>query len=172
MYMKHYNKSNKRAFTLVETMVATFLLLVILAATFMVLSTGRNTWWSSTTNIELHQELRKTEEWISKELHQGRRATLGITGDNNEIIDFDIPLSVSDAGVITWQGVQYYIEDNQLLREVDGNIKVLANNINSLAFAQDSSNPQKITVSVTASKKDKRGRLTNASIYFDIKLRN
>ncbi|UCH12242.1 MAG: hypothetical protein JSW18_05360, partial [Candidatus Omnitrophota bacterium] len=127
-------------------MVATVVLLIILAAIFMVLSTGRNTWWASTTRIELNQELRKAEEWISKELRQGRSDVdaVSITGDYNEKISFQIPSSVSDAGVITWQGIEYYLSGNQVIRK-DSTTKVLANNINSLTFTRDL---PKITVSI------------------------
>jgi type II secretory pathway pseudopilin PulG len=186
MRNKRYCKTGKNAsipplraragFTVVETMVAIFIFLVVLAAAFLVLSTGRNTWWTSTTYIEVNQEIRKAKEWISKELQQGRRVSVAI-GANNNSIQFDIPIVDIGTGAITWQSVGYSIgglNNSQLMRTSDTAVKILSNNIdpNLTTFTQDLDNPSRITVAITANKQDKRQRAISARLDFDVNLRN
>lgn len=163
------------AFTLIEIMVSVSILLVVLAAIFMVLSTGRNTWWSSTVSAEVHQEVRKAEEWISKELRQGIRTSINIPVSEDSIA-FRVPSNVSNGGVITpSQVITYYLgglNNSQLLRSVGGNINVLANNIQPPVFHQDLDDPQIIEVTITANKNDYRGRSISATLDFKVKLRN
>lgn len=160
-------------FTLVETMVVVFIFLVIISAVFTVLGAGRNTWLSGTTYIEVGQELRKAKEWIMKELEQGRYFTVAIT--NGNIIDFQIPLNIAENGSITWQAIRYSIGglgNRQLLRTVGAEVRVLANNIDSVTFVIDGGNPRLINVAITASKQNVRGETINSDLGLDIKFRN
>lgn len=162
---------NNRGFTLLEMMVVIAIFSIIMAAVFLVLATGRNTWLSGTAYIQVQQEVRKSKEWIVKELSQGRHSTVAITAGGSTV-DFQIPLNVNEGGGITWQQIRYTLgglNNRQLLRNEGANIKVLANDITAVNFAQ---NLQLINVSITANKQDIRGRVFNSVLTFDIKFRN
>lgn len=169
-------------FTLLEVMVTLLIFSIIAAAMFLVLSSGRNTWFSATTYVEVQQELRKAKEWVTKELCQAKNSTLVMPDStlignmiHSDEVNFEIPLSVADGGDVTWQQIKYYLTgtgNKQLLQDVGGNIKVIANDIDLIDFAREQDKPQLIYITITASKQDIKGRTISSALNLKIKFRN
>jgi len=165
-------------FTLIELMVVALISLIILAVIFGVLSAGRQSWRTGSTQVELQQETRKAMDWMVKELRESGPAQANITGGGS-IITFQVPVDwepdgdvVDNNGNIEWgaednlgRSIQYLLgglNNRQLLRKVlngfpvgaqVGVDRILANNIRS-----DSPPPNALNFG------DPRGDLTVISI--------
>lgn len=166
---------NKKAFTIVETMVAIFIFLIICSGMFLVLGIGRNTWFDTDAYIDIRQELRQSKEQMEKELTECRAGSAVIT--NNTTLDFQIPTAVSEAGDITWQQIRYFIgglNNAQLTRLAGGNVKVIANNIdiNNSSFAFDPNNGRILLVTLVAARQSMQRRTINLTMTFSVMMRN
>ena len=169
---------NNKGFTLTETMVSIAIFLIIVMAVFMVFTSGKNTWFSGSAYTQAEQDLRKAKEWMAKEVLEARASTIEI-GESNDEITFDIPVSVSESGSITWQNIRYYLNADtgqlrrQLVDDEDADEKVLANNVESVAFGQpDLTDSTIIRVTINTLRQDLKGRPMRSSVFFDLDCRN
>lgn len=175
-------KNSRKAFTLLEVMVTVLIFSIIAAALFMVLTSGKNSWLSGKVYTEVQQEIRKSREWVTKELSQARNSTLQMPGSyitgnviHSSSIIFQVPLNISDGGGVSWQAVTYYLgglNNKQLLRDINGDIKVIANDIVSVDFAREQDKPLLIYVTITAAKQEPKGQSANAVLKLKLKFRN
>ncbi|MBU3933383.1 MAG: prepilin-type N-terminal cleavage/methylation domain-containing protein [Candidatus Omnitrophica bacterium] len=150
-----------RGFTLVELMVVIFIFSIIMAATFGVLSTGRQSWHTGSTQVELQQETRRAMDRMVRELRESGSTHISIPVGggsitfqvpiDEDIIDTTVDDDVLDVnGNIEWgaggnlgRSIQYLLgglNNRQLLRRVlngypigvqVGADVILANNIRS-----------------------------------------
>jgi len=150
-----------KGFTLIELMVVIFIFSVIMAATFGVLSIGRQSWHTGSTQVELQQETRRAMDRMVRELRESGSTHISIPVGGSSItfqvpidedtIDTTVDDDVLDVnGNIEWgaggslgRSIQYLLgglNNRQLLRRVlngyptgvqVGADVILANNIRS-----------------------------------------
>lgn len=87
---------------MVEILVVVFILALVLTGGYMVLASGKATWYQTDVNIQLQENLRKAVEKLSMELRQTQTAQLQILdsagANNTDVIRFSIPI-LCQAGV-------------------------------------------------------------------------
>ncbi|MBU3912429.1 MAG: prepilin-type N-terminal cleavage/methylation domain-containing protein [Candidatus Omnitrophica bacterium] len=166
-------------FTLVEMMVTVFIFLLLIGALFTVLATGSTSWQIGDVRIELQQELRKGMDWIGGELRQGGTFTIeDVPADGSwyDKITFRKPQDVIDGNVV-WENeeIQYLLggsNDRQLLRKVDDEERILANNIISFQVRRQPTSPEIVEITLQADKRTVKGHIIELDLNFQIKLRN
>ena len=164
-----YNKG----LTLIEIMITIAVSLIIFSGLFAALISGRNSWFSGDTYIELQQELRRAKESLVKDIAQASYSTFNIVSNNT--LYCDIPSSIEDGGNITWEQIAYVltgVNNSQLVRTDSAIQKVLANNISSITYAQDVNNRRLVYVTILVSKQNLTRQTFNHSLSFHVKLRN
>jgi type II secretory pathway pseudopilin PulG len=150
-----------KGFTLFEIVIVIILFLIISLALFGILSAGRESWYTASAQIELQQEARRAMDAVVKQLRETGSTHVSITGGDNNIITFQIPVDVNgdgdildSNGNIEWgaggqqgQAIQYYLGGTDTLQLLSrlldgypsgsqiGGVTVLANNI----YSSDSS---------------------------------
>lgn len=140
-------------FTLVELIVVIFIFSIIMAAIFAVLSMGRQSWHTGSTQVDLQQETRRGMDRMVKELRQSGQTKLftiigGVTAPfpaNNtpyNTIIFQKAQgwdSVND--VINWGNqITYSLAGNQAQRASAGSTTILANKVATLEFKRSPDN--------------------------------
>ena len=156
---------NKRnSFTLVESLVAAFILIVIITALFLVLNIGDLSNTVSGAKLELQQEVRRAMDWMVKDLRQtDRMRLLCIDSNGNPNQQFN---SLADKEVFTdpvfpistgYDGTSIIWSSNQIGYSFDAvNKKIIRsnttqtwefNNIFNLEFRKISLNLLHITIS-------------------------
>jgi prepilin-type N-terminal cleavage/methylation domain-containing protein len=141
--MKKYNRT--AGFTLVEVLVACLIFSVIIGATFALLRIGDISWHFDMGLLDINQHLRHGMDVMMRELRQADDGSVVIDVGGDEI---EFAIDGAD--------VSYYLQDSNLVREnPSGTIRVVAQNISSLQFAQTGSVVQiDLTGSKTVSRKD------------------
>lgn len=169
----------KRGITLIEMVVIFSIFLILIGALLTVLATSRTSWQVGSARIDLQQELRKSMDWIAKELRQGGSSTISdvpADGAWYSNITFRTPEDVID-GHIIWASddIQYVLGDSdgrQLLRKEGSEERVLANDIFSFQIRRNPSTPAIVEVALEAQKRTLRGVQVTRGAQFKIKLRN
>lgn len=116
-----------RAFTIVEILVSSVVLLIIVSGIFMVFNAADKAFYLDSGVLELQQNARQAMYTMIKELHQAQTASKSISSGGAKII-FNTPLL---------SGIQYYRDTakNQVIREYPtGTLQVLANYVTGLTF--------------------------------------
>jgi len=123
---KRFKTEQTEAFTLVELMVSVAIFVVILGASYALMSSGKMSWHSGDTKVELQQDLRQAMDDISFELSEsspvrvtvaagGNSLTLQIPVDENAnraredtdgdaVDDFYLENTLDAAGAVIWGG--------------------------------------------------------------------
>ena len=149
-----------RAFTLIEILFATFIVMLIAGAIYVITSIAMVSWDSSRGKLEVVQELRAAMDGMTRESRQGKLSSLSVQ-DNGARLNFAIPDINST--------ISYYVQNNQLIREhPPGTTQVLANNVNYLNFSMNSTELQ---IRIQANKAIK-GAAHVFSLIEGVKLRN
>ncbi len=168
-------------FTLVELMVVIFIFSIIMAATFTVLSMGRQSWHTGSTQVELQQETRRAMDRMVRELRESASSQVNITGGGG-IITFRLPEDadgdddvLDGTGNIEWGNQITYslggANGDQVLRTTSaGSTAILANNINALSFSSISAS--EISIGITARKDAVPGRTMQSTLNSQVTLRN
>jgi len=118
-----------RAFTIIEILIAFFILSLIAGSIFAVTNISILSWDSNRGGLELVQEVRQAMDGMTRETRQSKTSLITRA---DTMLNFSIPDIASP--------ISYYIQDNQLIREYPpgGTKQVLANNINNLNFSINS----------------------------------
>lgn len=172
---------NHGAFTLFETIIAVFLLTIIMACIFTVLATAKNSLKSGESRLNVQQESRRGLREIVRELRQTSASTItGVPADGltYNSITFQIPVSIGATGTTWSSNIQYSLgglNSAQLLRTQSGNQTVLANNISALTFSRGAATPNIVNINITAQKNTFAGFTgiqSNLTLNTEVKIRN
>jgi len=163
----------KNGFTLLELMVVVLLTSVVMAALFMVLSSGQSTWFEADTQVTVQQELRKALRAMKRDLAMsGAGASkINVSADGSSV-QFHISQGATADGVVNWSStpINFSVASGQLLRTEGASTAVLANNVGPLSFTRDSS--RMLNITITVSKTTKANRNISVTHEESIYLRN
>jgi len=166
----------KNGFTLVELMVVVLLTSVIMSGIFMVMSSGRKTWYETDTQVGVQQELRKSLRTMTRELSMSGPTQVSVEDDG--AIDTSISFNVSNGalgtGAVNWSStpISYALFSGQLIRTEGAGTKVVANNVSSLTFLRSGSSPRMLRINTTVTKTTQAGRVVNVTHETGVYLRN
>lgn len=175
-------------FTLVEIIVTAFILVIIIGALIAVLNIGNFSNSISTAKLELQQDVRRTIDWIVKDLRQTQRTKLTVINEagssvlfvdlvNNEIFtdpQFRICQDHDGTNVI-WSsnqiGYTFDALNHKVIRtDSAGSQSWAFNNISNLEFRKIGMDMLSITVS---GEKTVRGNIKPTyTLQTEVKLRN
>ena len=138
----------RRGHTLVEMMIVLLIVVFLVGALFMVLSTGRPTWGMSEARAALQLELRKAMLRIADDLKQTSinqtytddilNTSFPSSGNYSEIY-FKVPASISNStGAITWDSdaIGYALSGTTIMRSDGGTSTEIASNITAMNFVR------------------------------------
>ena len=178
---KILQRLNGKGLTLIEITIVVFLFSIIMAAMFSVLATGRSSWDAGESQIGVQQAARNGLDSMIKELRQAATSTIigvPLDGAAYNSITFQIPASISEAGINWSSNIQYSLgglNGKQLVRTQAGSQTVLANNISALSFSRGAANPDVINISIAAQKSTIPGfsaRQSTTTLNSQVRLRN
>lgn len=162
--------------TLVEVMVSVFILFVVLQGLYLVMSTGRRSWYVADTEISLQQDLRKAMWQISGDLyHSGtNQISIEANGTIYNSVSFNVSEGVTGGGAINWSSIpiSYVLSGNQIIRTEGAQTKVIANNITGFDLSRQVGSLDIVRINITAQRMTVSGQLINASLDSAVLLRN
>ncbi len=92
--MKRLTQNN--GFSLMETVVAVAIFVVMLSGLAVIITSGQNSWFNADTQIDLQESMRKTFAKVSSEVRQSSSTQLqvnkGSGGNGSDTIVFSIPV--------------------------------------------------------------------------------
>lgn len=156
-----------KGFSLVELLVSLVILSIVLGFIFSILHSGKTTWETADTVIEVQQQARQALDFMVKELRQSSDSVIsGVPddGSNYTSVSFSIPTQWNDtAGQIDWSPtIEYSLVNNQIFRNAsDGQPPYLANHINSLIFRRQATNVIEVFIEAL---KNERGFSLNSQV--------
>jgi len=161
-----------RSFTLLESVIAMGIVIVLLAGVYMALSVAQVSWDSGEGMIELQQSVRRATDVMVRELRRSKPSGVTVSGTDAERVDFIVPRSAKT--------IAYWIYGTQLRREhPSGTFQVLANDVNNLSFCCvggascfDCANASIVQVVVGAGKTVKGRSLRQFDLTDEVSLRN
>ncbi len=163
-------------FTLIEVLIVSFLASIIISAIFMVMSSGRTSWYDADSQISLQQELRKAMRQITEDLRQSGTSQISLPSDGNSYsnVSFYVSTGIDGSGMIEWSTdpINISLSGGQAIRDDGSTTRVLANNITSLGFTRQIIAYKVVNINITAQKTSTFGRVYNASLESAISLRN
>jgi len=163
----------KNGFSMVELMVVTLLFTVVISGVFLVLSSGRSTWFEADTRVSVRQELRKALRAMKRELSMSGPTQVSVEDDGavDTSISFNVSQGATAGGGVNWctTPINYSVSSGQLIRTEGAATRVLANNVTSLTFLRAGASPRMLRINTTVSKFTKGNRnvtvLQEASVY-------
>jgi prepilin-type N-terminal cleavage/methylation domain-containing protein len=179
-------------FTLVEVIVATAVFFILVNMAFVTMNTGMNSWFSSSTSVELRSELIKTLAAMERELKETAPAKLENlpSGGSAATLTFHLPQDVDgDGTLINWNGtapkyepiiewspttVTYAVNGTGvLIRSTSlGQSRVVAQDIVGLQFSRPTTVSNILQIDLSAQKNDVKGRVLSDAARLMIKMRN
>lgn len=164
-----------RAFTLVETLIALLIFIVIAMSIFLVMSIGQRSWFSGDASMEVRQQIIVALTRMNSELAETTSAQTNLTANVPATsITFHIPTGtvVDTLGNIVWSTPISYSRDgsNNLIRTYAGATSIIGRDISSLQFTNSQS--RLIQVDITAQKTDNMGKVVQDTEQSIIKMRN
>ena len=173
----------KRAFTLVEVLISSVIVMVIIVGIIAIANVGNKEWSTEVGLLGLHQQARQAMHGMVRETRQSQYTDV-IISSGGEIVEFKIPRDIFSGSTSYYQPIDYYLSNDQLIREHPmGTTKVLANDIKSLNFCfwdgidccdpitEDCSSLDTLEIRLE-SEKDIRGNTLSFSIREEVRLRN
>lgn len=165
--MRIFNITEKRAcrrlrngLTLVEVLIATAVLSLLLTGALTILNSSNSTWNVDTGLVELQRKTRQAMAGMVREVRQADFVAV-----DGSTITFSTPWAAAG-------NIVYSLNNNQIIRTYNGITSVLANNISSLNFVDNSS----VVEIQTQAQKAVRGRTitfpVEGSLIEKVKLRN
>ena len=124
-----------KAFTLVELMISSFIMLLIVGGVFSVMNVANMDWYSEVGLLNLQQQTRQAMQGVVRELRQSRNQDIIITSTGSEI-EFLVPNDITITPASYYQPIKYYVNaSGQAVREHPlGTVAILANNIKNVNF--------------------------------------
>lgn len=111
-------------------MIVVFIFLIILGASYSVLSTGKTTWYSGSTQVEVQQEARKGMGKMIKELRESGSGNVNISGGGGTItfqipVDYDNDGDMDNNGNIEWGAPLHLADKNPNCEGLNNNCHYL-----------------------------------------------
>lgn len=160
--------------TLLEVMVVVAIFSVIFAILLTVFASGRVSFQTQDTQIELQQEVRRAVDRMVLEMHQAGSATISTTLATNDTVTFQIPTGFDANGNVVWgPSIQYFrggLNNSQLIRTYNGTNTTLANQVASLVFSAPSS--EIIAINISMNKTSLSQAALQANMTTRVRLRN
>lgn len=142
LFLKNYPKPylGRAGFTFIEFLISALILSSIVAGVLAILSIGQKSWDDNSGLLDLQQQTRAAVNGMVNEVRQA--AVVAPPSNNGSRIDFTIPVDITP---VYSQGIAYYLCNNTypcnlcnncIIREHPaGNLKIIANDIDSLSFS-------------------------------------
>ncbi len=172
---------SRQGFTLVEMMATVLIFTVMTGALLAVVLVGSRSWQINITRSELQEELRRAVDWINNDMSLAGPGSIGIGSvpvDNTWYTSITFQKTLGAVGgVITWDpnSVQYIlggVGNNQLQRITGGQVRVLAQNIQTLQFQRQTTDPDVVLVFLQAQKSTNSGDNIVSTLNFEVQMRN
>lgn len=194
--MKNTRERTNSGLSLIEVMISIAIIVIIGGALAHFLVTGGSAWRTGDAEIQANQEARKGMMSMVKELRQAEEGNIRTTNDalySDNVLYNNIKFviisdtdgdgdTVSAGGTLEWSApISYYVAGNQLLRQSNGEIKVLANNVIGVQFMMlvvtDPVNPMQesyriLTITIQTRKTSAEGRQIQSNLTSSTKIRN
>ena len=170
---------NAQGTTLVEIMVTVALFTVLVGASLGLLMNGSDSYNINRNKMELQQELRKALDWTKDDLRQ--TGTSGLVNMNTDTtytqVTFRTAVGAAAGGTTTWSAntIQYILGGTggvQLQRISGGTTKIVSQNITLLQFRRNSTAPNLVIVTMTASRNEGKGGTISLNYTMQVKMRN
>lgn len=144
-----------KGFSLIELMIVMLIFSILLGATYSVLSMSRASFQTGDIQLAVQQEARKAIDKVVKEVRESS----------------SVDLANAYPFTIWGEKIKYEVTNNQLLREVEGQLpSVLANDVSSIQFSLFGGDIVYITL--VTQKNTVFGRSLSATLNSQITLRN
>ncbi|MCM8826707.1 MAG: hypothetical protein NC904_04225 [Candidatus Omnitrophica bacterium] len=194
MNFKHIKR--KKCLTLIEVLLSASILAVISAIMLSFFIQGSNLWQLITNQSDLRSIARNAMNYMTQELEKTTRTSPDIPSPNlsipskpnNNSVDFYLPIDIDGNGLIIdalgnteWDKsnkIQYqYVPGLKQLRRLEkGNQYVIANNVVSIEFEDNSINPvlynNELKIILTLEKVTPQNRTVSVNLTSIVKLRN
>ncbi len=101
MRLRHFLRARRLGFTIVETMIALTILIIIMIAFLLTIKAGDTARSFGTAQIEVQSEARRAMDWIAKDVRQARRVDIGSSVNNPTVshIKFNMVMGYNIAGL-------------------------------------------------------------------------
>ncbi len=156
-------RTNAKAFSLVEMMVTTVIVIAVIGSLHSLLSSGRMSWGAYENKIAVQRDTRQTLAWLTRDLREA--SGVSVTQDANSAT---ISFSKSDVGSVSYAWANSGADANRILRTFQAATAIIASNISALSFTTTANS---VVVDVTASKTDSTGRTASIQLIEKIALR-
>ncbi len=188
--MRDARERKNSGLNLIEVMISIAIMVILGGALARFLVIGSAAWRTGDAEIQANQEARKGMMSMLRELRQAQEGNIRTTADilyadnvayNNIkfVIISDIDGdgdTVSATGALEWSApISYYVTGNQLLRQSNGAVRVLANNVTGLQFMKFVDAAESIhilNITLQTRKTSIEGRQIQSSLTCSIKIRN
>lgn len=146
-------KRPNKGFTLPEMMVSMAIFSILMLLVGMILRGGGEQMQLASLKMNLQESIRESLYRMGLEIRESSPPNVAV-GAGGSTLTFQIPAGVSNSGVITWSSpITYQRGGNgtQLVRMMDGQTAILANDIQNVTFSITTGAPQSGGVSIMAS---------------------
>ena len=171
-----FDINNCRGYTLSEVLVSVFIFVLLATASYTIMASSSSSWQVNRVWLQLQQDLRKTQNWMTSELRQSGSVTITDALANGNVynaITFRTSTGVS-GGAVTWSAntIQYSLSGTQLQRVSGGTTRVIAQNISLLQIRRQVATPNLVEVTVQAQRSVPSAPTITANLSFKVQLRN
>jgi Tfp pilus assembly protein PilW len=170
--------AGRGGFSFAELIIVVLISTMLIAGIYTVLSTGKNSWEINRDRLELQQELRKSLDWMRRDLRQAGVSTItGVPADGNwyTSITFKTPTGVV-SGSASWSAtIQYHLGgtgNKQLLRTTGGVDRIVAQDMNTLQFRRTAADASVVQISASAQTNTAQHGLISITMTGQERMRN
>lgn len=158
LFLKKRKCLNKKGFTLVEVMVATFLSTVLFAGVYMTFVFGHKTSRHYSQNVKKRQQLRLALNWMTRELREAK--DIFIVEEKDQVrVDF----TKKKIGSVSYVWKNSGKDKGVLRRRAPLKDRILASGIDSFSIAYPTTKTLKFRIASGAEKQDQvflKGQVT------------
>lgn len=178
MMLKKARFAQERGFSFAEVCVVVLIFTFLMGGIYSVMLTGNNSWETSRDRLELQQYLRTSIDWMRKDLRQAGSTTItGVPADGAWYgsITFQTPSGVSFGSIVWGSAIQYAIGgtgNQQLIRTVGMQQRVVAQRFSTLQFRRQASTPTVVEISAQVQTNTPQHGLIAMTRTTQVRLRN
>lgn len=170
--------ANERGFSFAEMCVVVLISAFLIGGIYTIFIAGNSSWEVSRDRIELQQYLRTAMDWMRKDLRQAGSSTItGVPANGTwyTSITFQTPSTVTSGSIVWAAAVQYSIGgtgNQQLIRTVGAQNRVIAQRFSTLQFRRQAASPSVVEISATVQKNTPQHDLITMTRTTQVMLRN